>query len=179
MAFRQLILVTHRWIGVAVSAFLCVIGLTGAVFFWPETSWVTRASGRLHETLALGPIGGWIVLLATACAVLLQVGGLYLWWQRKALKVRFQSGWRRALFDLHHLVGFTGFILMFILAATGVILFFVSPQDNPWLRKIAMDLHSARSYGWPIKVLYVTATIGFVVQSITGLVMWWRPSKGR
>jgi uncharacterized iron-regulated membrane protein len=171
---RTVVLVTHRWIGLATSLVLSIVGLTGVVFFMPPSA-LTRASGRVHESLGLGSFGARIVFLATLCGVLLQLGGLYLWWRRKLMTIRLRSGWRRALIDLHHVAGLTGFLIMLTLAATGVVLVLVGPQDHAGLRKVAMDLHTARTYGWPIKVLYAAATSGFLIQGLTGVVMWWRP----
>jgi uncharacterized iron-regulated membrane protein len=175
---RSIVLVTHRWLGISSSVVLSIVGLTGAVLASSGTSLLRRVSGRLHETLAMGRIGWWLVVGATVMAVLLQLGGLYLWWKRKTIAVRVRSGWRLGMFDLHHAAGLLALPLMFLLAATGVGMAVVTPA-NPELRRIIVDLHTTRGFSTPVKLVYMIATTGFLVQSMTGLVMWWKPRPGR
>jgi len=68
----------------------------------------------------MGHFGWWIVVLVTFAAVFLEMGGLILWWKRKAISVRVRSGWRLALFDLHHTIGILALPMMLLLAVTGV-----------------------------------------------------------
>jgi uncharacterized iron-regulated membrane protein len=133
--------------------------------------------GPIHESLALGAVGTWIVLAATMAAVLLEAGGLILWWRRKVLTVATRLGWRRVLADLHHVTGLLGLVLMVILAVTAVMMRFVTPESNPWLRTVIVDLHTTRSYGWALKTLFGVASLGFVAQGITGVAMWWKPGR--
>jgi uncharacterized iron-regulated membrane protein len=181
MTVRGLLLVTHRWVGLASCFILAITGGTGAFMVWPgflPGSLVRRAIGRLHETLALGRPGAWIVLGATIAAVLLQVTGIVLWWRRKAVAVQLRGGWRRAMNDLHHSAGVVALVIMLVLAVSGVGMVFITPDPFPDLRKVIVDWHTARAFPFPIKVLYTAGTLGFAVQGFTGLIMWWRP-RGR
>src|SRR5262245_43407298 len=107
---RRFILVTHRWIGLVTSAILAIVGGTGVILTLDsfEGYRFTQIASSLHERLAFGGVGRQIVLAATFAAILLEAGGVVLWWQRKALAVRLRGGWWRACFDLHHAAGMIG-----------------------------------------------------------------------
>jgi uncharacterized iron-regulated membrane protein len=175
MSLRQLVLVTHRWLGLASAAVLAIVGVTGVVLLWaPDIPYLGRYASSLHQRLALGPPGRFVVLTITGLAVLLELGGLVLWWRRKTLSLRRGSSLRAICVDLHHLVGVVFLPLMLILAATGFGMQFV-PSDSPALGRVVMKLHTGR-FPFPINALYTIATLGFLVQGATGLVMWWRGS---
>jgi uncharacterized iron-regulated membrane protein len=76
---------------------------------------------RLHGSLAIPPAGRALVLLGTLTALLLSLSGLWLWWPDKLWQIRGGS-WKRVAFDLHHLLGVTGFALFVVMTLTGVIL---------------------------------------------------------
>lgn len=172
MTWRPFVLITHRWIGLSTSLIIAIAGVTGAVLTVPGPNAVRRIAGPLHEQLALGSFGTWVVVIATGGAVLLQIGGLALWWKRKSLAVRMGAGWRRAVVDIHHSVGALGLLLMLLLAATGAGMKMFTPGPT---RRMIVDLHTARSYAVPIKVIYALGSLGFLVQGVTGVLMWWRP----
>ena len=176
MDFRNLMVVTHRWIGLASSVVLAIVGATGAVLLIPGRTLFRRAAALLHQELALGRVGWWIVVLATIAAVLLQLGGLYLWWKKKTVRVRLSGSWRRMITDLHYSTGFLIFVLMFVLAVTGVGMAFVAPKDNPELRRVIFNWHTTRGFPLPVKLLYAVGTLGFMVQGLTGIAMWWKPN---
>jgi uncharacterized iron-regulated membrane protein len=177
VSFRSLVLVTHRWIGLASSLVLVVLGVTGAILVVPGRSMLRKLAQPLHERLWIGQFGWWIVVVTTIAAVLLQLGGLILWWKRKRVAVRFGDGPRRGLTDLHHASGAIAFVLMFLLAATGVLMAFITPREFPELRRIVFNLHTTRSFPIPIRLVYFLGSIGFAVQGVTGVFMWWRPSR--
>ena len=62
---------------------------------------------------------------------------------------------------------------MFVLAASGIGMAFVGPDDQPELRRIIFDLHTTRGFSALVKVIYTIGTMGFLVQGVTGVVMWW------
>jgi uncharacterized iron-regulated membrane protein len=173
-SFRRLVLVTHRWLGLASSLILSIVGTTGAALTWPGRSLVQRIAGRLHETLALGSVGWWLVVIATIAAVILQLGGLLLWWRRKLIAIRLGSGWKQGLNDLHHAAGILWLPMMLLLALTGVAMAFVTPDQQPELRRVVSALHTARDFPAPIKLLYGVGTTGFLIQGLTGVIMWWK-----
>ncbi len=141
---------------------------------WDGSTVFHRAAGRLHENIGLGPAAAWVVFLSTLAGVVLQLSGLFPSWQRKAVGVRTRSGWKVAFFVIHHLAGGVGFPLMLILTLTGSIMAMVRPDDYRPLRQVSVALHTGGAFPWPIKLAYLMATTGFLIQGVTGLVMWWR-----
>jgi uncharacterized iron-regulated membrane protein len=170
--WRRLILVTHRWIGLSTSLVLIIAGATGAMMVWGFQSEFRRMVGRIHENLALGSLGTWIVVLATAGAIVLQFGGVILWWKRRTFTVRTSAGWRAAVVDLHHAVGALGLLLMLVIAATGVGMRMVDPGS---VRRTIVDFHTSRRFPLAIDIVYAIGSLGFVVQGMTGIAMWWKP----
>lgn len=169
--WRRFLLVTHRWIGISTSLVLIIAGATGAMMVWGFQGAFRSSIGRIHENLALGKLGIWIVVLATAGAVVLQLGGVILWWKRKTLSVRTGSGWRTTVIDLHHAVGAIGLLLMLLIAATGVGMRMVGPGP---VRRTIVDFHTSRRFPLAIDIAYAIGSLGFVVQGVTGVLMWAR-----
>src|SRR5699024_9878042 len=74
-------------------------------------------------------IGKPIVAYGTLIFVILLISGLVLWWPKrwskrnaqKALKIRWNSSWRRLNLDLHNVVGFYSLLIALILALTGMV----------------------------------------------------------
>jgi len=157
---------------------LAIVGGTGALILWTLPSWLRRIVGPMHQNLGfvgLGfePIGRWIVITTTAIAAVLALGGLILWWKLKIIRIKTTSGWRRALFDLHHALGFVGFLLMFLLAASGIG-FVVTEPDSSELRRIIVNVHTTRGFPFWLKVIWAIGSAAFVVQVVSGVVMWWK-----
>ena len=184
---RQFLLVTHRWLGLASSAVLAIVGVTGVFLLWRERpSWpqhdlivyAGRVSEPLHYHLALGEAGSLLIATVTGLAILIELGGLILWWQRKILWVRRSRGWWRTCFDLHHLVGVILLPLMLLLAVTGFAMVVLDIKASPELWRTMARLHRGQ-YPFPIDFLYAIASVGFLVQGLTGLAMWWRPNAVR
>ena len=192
MSLRQVILVTHRWLGLSAATVLFIVGATGAALVW----WHAPLLGRLHTGLLLRGFGRWLVIGSTIASLLLAIGGLVLWWRRKILTTALGEGWWRITFDLHHLVGLVGCLLMLLIAATGLGLVLVpeGPRrpdrgsglaaapvtggtKDRRLRKRIHSLHTARPYGWPIQALYVLGSAAFAFQAVSGFVMWWKPKR--
>ena len=90
--------------------------------FWGQTArtWLLD----LHSQLHLGRFGaGWVGLMGVAL-MLSVLSGLYLWWPglkrlRSTFRLRHEAGMNLFLFDLHRLIGLSGFIALLILAFTG------------------------------------------------------------
>jgi uncharacterized iron-regulated membrane protein len=167
-----MVMTAHRWLGLGSSLVLALVGGSGVFLVAPGLPFGGIA-GRVHETLGLGVIGLWIVIVATAVAVILELSGMYLWWKQKLLKVRIGRGVTKTLSDLHHLAGMVGLPLMLMLALTGLGMAFVTSKQP---RELVVAFHTSRSFSKPIKLVYIAATCGFLIQGLTGIVMWWKPS---
>ncbi len=98
---RQFFLVTHRWLGLAAGLILALAGASGAFLVWSRS----ETLADFHTHLSIGEPGEWLVNTSAFAFVLLAVGGLVLWWRRRALAVRRDKGWWRLFFDLHHALG--------------------------------------------------------------------------
>lgn len=92
---------------------------------------------QLHVRLLAGNWGEWIVDIATATVFLLVPTGVYLWWGKKRLSIKWTASWRRITWDLHNVVGLYGCVVLFLLAATGLLIAFETPlywmtRSEPW-----------------------------------------------
>jgi uncharacterized iron-regulated membrane protein len=155
-------------------------------------SWIAR----LHENLISGSTGLALNGAGAALLSLLCVSGAVIWWPgsarwRRSLTLRRNVGWRRLTWDLHYVLGFWVFLLVFMWALTGIYLAF--PDAFSSLLKLfwvqgapssvsrssvrAMDwlvqLHFARSFGPYMQASL--AILGLVPSAlfVTGILMWW------
>jgi uncharacterized iron-regulated membrane protein len=172
---RRWLLFVHRWLGLGTSLILAVVGTTGTIMVWPGNSVAHRMAESLHVSLAMGRPGRFIVIIVTGLAVVLQITGVWLWWKRRVFRVRLDAGWRQTVTDLHHTVGALGFVLMLLLAASAVGRVVVKDPD---VRPVISRLHTAQGFPLPVRILYAAASMGFLLQGVTGLTMWW-PAKRR
>lgn len=172
---RALVVIAHRWGGLAVSLVFVVSGATGVVFLTGGPQLLTKITGRLHESLGLGRAGSMLVGVATAVGLLLELSGLYLWLKRRSISVSFRGGLYRAAFDLHHAVGALGSVFMMVILGSAVAYFFVLPRDQ--FAETVNTFHHGRAFGTPVKLLYGAASVGFVVQGASGVLMWARRTK--
>ncbi len=188
MTVREFFLKTHRWMGLGASIVLAVVGFTGVLLIWPDRLGdYARTMSRFHTRLLIGEPGEWLVITSTVLSSLLILGGVYLWWKRKIVAIEFRRGWWRLLFDLHHSLGLLATVLMLVLSLSGIGLVLTEvereagqepPPRTPAeiaTRKTVHDLHTGRNYSLPMKILYAAGSLGFLVQSATGFVMWWKP----
>lgn len=187
---RRFFLVTHRWLGIAATPVLIIVGLTGVPLVWFRIRPVTA----LHVNLGLGHFGAWVVNIATIIASLLVIGGIVLWWRRKVFSINRSKGWWRFLFDLHHLLGILGAGLMLVIALSGTGLMLTEDigrrrgleKTNPdyptaseiRLRRWVHAAHTARPFAGTFGVFWVVCSAAFGIQAVSGLLMWWKPHKG-
>ena len=183
MTVRRVLLVAHRWLGLVSALILCIVGASGAILLLPDSVPLRRIGGPFHERLALGSptsplglLGSRLVVVTTAAAIVLEFSGAILWWRRKRVAIRWSGESWRVLDDLHHSAGVVLLPLMLVLALSGLGLDVVG-LDQPELRRFTMDLHTADPFSTFVKLLYLVASLGFVVQGVTGLVMWWKPQR--
>jgi uncharacterized iron-regulated membrane protein len=186
MTVRQFILLTHRWLGLGSSVVLLLVGISGAVLVWPESLRSVEGLTRFHKRLFLGEPGEWLVITSTVIAALLVIGGLVLWWKRKLLRVSVRRGWWRFLFDLHHSLGLLAAVVMLLISLTGVGLVLTEQEDGSPLsaeeqrvRTVIDHLHTGEPFSLPIRIVYALGSLAFVVQGISGLVIWWKPQVDR
>jgi uncharacterized iron-regulated membrane protein len=93
-------------------------------------TWLAQVH-QFHLRLLAGATGKTIVSWAGVLMLLLTISGLYLWWPLKRLAVSWGAGGRRRWFDLHNTVGVLGFVFLFILSLTGIVIGFES-VTSPW-----------------------------------------------
>lgn len=180
MTFRRFMVWSHRWMGLVSGLLLAIGGLTGAMLLvrWPEP--MHEALIEFHIDLFAGRAGAWTMIAASFVGVLLQLGGLYLWWRMKSLALRLDRGWWRASYDLHNVVGVAALLIMGLLAATAVgrmfFRFVPVPLALEMVPRVNSRLHTAGGLPWPVQVIWGLGSLAFVVQAVTGALVWWRPS---
>jgi uncharacterized iron-regulated membrane protein len=82
----------------------------------------------LHSNLLMGKMGNTVVALSTVVLLIVIVLGVWLWWPqtraklKPSLRLHFGRGWKRANYDLHHVLGFYAAVVLIFLAATGVMI---------------------------------------------------------
>jgi uncharacterized iron-regulated membrane protein len=181
MRVRRVVLLSHRWMGLPTSVFLAVAGLTGVVMMWFEGGVLRRIAGRLHESLGLGTAGHYIMFLVSTAAVLIEIGGIVLWWKRKQMAVRITTRWQNTLSDIHHPSGILLVVPMILLASTAAGMFLMGGRDFPYLafRRTIVELHGGGQYGLPVKLVYTAASLAFALQGMSGVVMWWEQRRRR
>jgi uncharacterized iron-regulated membrane protein len=84
---------------------------------------------RLHTGRVASRAGQAAVGIFTVIALVNVSSGLYLWWPRKILSVKWRANWRRVNFDLHNVFGvFSSVILLFVMLA-GVMITWEAPIE--------------------------------------------------
>lgn len=81
----------------------------------------------LHYTLLLGSSGKIVMAVVGGFLLASLLSGLYLWWPsagkwRSALSIKSRAGKQRLTYDLHKVAGVYGFMVMLVLALTGIAL---------------------------------------------------------
>jgi uncharacterized iron-regulated membrane protein len=182
MTVRSVLLVTHRWLGLSSSVVLAIVATSGSLLLLPESFLLRRVGGAVHDSLALGRVGWRLVVAATFVALLLQIGGLALWFKNKTLRVRIDGGSARAARDLHFSVGVICLPVMFVLATTGIgraARWGTGNSAWPEIGHLIAVLHTAEDFPWPIKALYLAGSSAFLYQSASGIVMWRTSGRAR
>ncbi len=179
-SLRRFVLVAHRWLGLSSCVLLAIIGVSGAAYLIPAFEGSRPFLERLHMHLMIPGAGQGIVIAATVAAVLLELGGLYLWWNRKRWTIRWRAGWRTVVQDLHHVSGVVMLAVMLLLSGTGVgrvVVRQVLPP-NHFVVQATNFAHTGLRFPGPIQAVYVIGALGFLVQGTTGVIMWWQ-RRGR
>lgn len=103
---------------------------TGQVVFKENAKWefFTVVLG-LHMNLLLGDVvGHFIVRWSVVCFVVLLLSGLVLWWPKnwkpkqlkKSFKIKWNAKFKRLNYDLHNVFGFYSFLVLMVIALTGL-----------------------------------------------------------
>ncbi|PTS97732.1 PepSY domain-containing protein [Pedobacter sp. HMWF019] len=83
----------------------------------------------LHMNLLLGDqVGHFIVRWAVVCFVLLSISGIILWWPKKwklkqlkkSFRIKWKAKFKRLNYDLHNVAGFYAFLVLILIALTGL-----------------------------------------------------------
>ena len=188
---RQFLLVTHRWLGIGAAIILIVVGITGAVLVWNDSNGLAD----FHTHLGIGEPGEWLVNSATVIAAILVIGGVILWWRRKAVRIDRSKGWWRFLFDLHHTLGIIGGLFMLVIALSGTGLALTEeteermrlPATDPnaasqtevAVRSFIRAAHTGGPLRTPLGILWALGSVSFAVQALSGFYVWWKPSRNR
>jgi uncharacterized iron-regulated membrane protein len=88
----------------------------------PLDTGLRRKLFLIHAQLMAGTVGHTIVIVTTAVSILLILTGLVLWWKFKIFGVKWRSGFWRANFDLHSVLGLYSGAVFFVLCATGIVI---------------------------------------------------------
>jgi len=91
------------------------------------------------------------------------------------MSVRRGVSGRRFIFDLHNMLGFWLFLFVALWAITGIYFAFpdlFSAMSDEVVASM-VRLHFGRTYGLPVKVLWVVLGLLPCVLFVTGAIMWW------
>jgi len=174
-------LVVHRWVGLGASIVLGCAGVSGVLLIWIDRPTLQR----FHTHILIGEPGEWLVNTATFLAILLILGGAYLWWRRKIVAISLTKTWWRTLYDLHHSLGILAGAVMLIVALTGFGLMLTEEErddeapaattpEQSETHEMLERLHTARGFMLPLQILWGLGSVAFVVQGASGVVMWWK-----
>ena len=76
---------------------------------------------HVHRELAAGPVGRQVINAATLLLLIQGLTGLYLWWPRQLLRIRWNAAPLRRNLDLHHVIGFGSALFVCLIAITGLV----------------------------------------------------------
>jgi uncharacterized iron-regulated membrane protein len=199
---RQVVFQLHMTAGAAVSAYIFVMSLSGAILVYRNHLSMTFWVGWLvdfHENLLTASAGHLINGMGALALTLLAVTGAVIWWPgvlhwRRSLTVEWRARFPRINWDVHSALGFwfLPFVLMWGLSgiyfsfpkAFDVLIRF-DPQDrytdtSLWLS----ELHFGR-FGWLAEVIWALAGVALAVLAFTGMfvccrrVIFHKPSHPR
>ena len=210
---RKLVFQIHLWSGILLGLYVVVVCASGSalifrndIYDWLETGgkavaykgslyhWLSWL-GKLHGSLLVdsggmtaNAVGGF--LLAALCLT-----GIIVWW-RSALTIFKKLGWKRFIIDLHGVLGFWTFAVLFMWGLTGGYFVFPEPfravitlftpigAPGALARRRPLTLgakilrgfsqaHYGTFGGWGVKILWVILGLVPAVLFSTALLMWW------
>ena len=156
---------------------------------------------QLHRWLLNPPakkgeksVGKIIVGVSTVAFVFTLISGMFIWWPRNGkvlmnrLQVKFSKGWRRFLLDAHVSLGFWTFLLLLLMALTGLTWSFSSYREmfytllgsdgtDAETRRLVMALHTGTWGGVVTQTLYFVAAFIGGTLPLTGYYLWWKRKR--
>lgn len=202
----------HLWLGIAIALYVLLISVSGSVIVFRremdralcpgpgntiacEPAIVTWLAD-LHDNLLADHAGRLVNGVGAILVMVLAIAGLVLWWPGRSswwrrMSVRRGVGGRRFTLDLHNMLGFWMFLLIFVWALGGIYFAFPEPFNalaeslqrgeeetassllvQDWLATLAR-LHFGRAYGFGIKILWGALGLIPSILLVTGILMWW------
>ena len=137
-----------------------------------------------------------IVGISTVAFVFTLISGMFIWWPRNGkvlmnrLQVKFSKGWRRFMLDAHVSLGFWTFLLLLLMALTGLTWSFSSYREvfytllgsdgtDAETRRLVMSLHTGTWGGVVTQTLYFVAALIGGTLPLTGYYLWWKRGRKR
>jgi uncharacterized iron-regulated membrane protein len=209
---RRVLFQVHLWLGIALGLYVLFISVSGSVIVFRremdralcpgpgktigcEPAFVTWLAD-LHDNLLAGQTGRLVNGVAASLIIALAIAGIVIWWPGRSgwwrrMSVRRGVSARRFVFDLHNMLGFWLFLLVFVWALTGI--YFAFPdvfneladrlkagEDETGSSLFVQDalatltrLHFGRAYGLSVKILWGILGLVPCALFLTGLLMWW------
>ncbi len=202
----------HLWLGIAIGLYVLLISVSGSAIVFrremdralcpgPGNSIACEPArvtwlAQLHDDLLADHVGRLVNGVGAILVAVLSIAGLVLWclggsnwWRRMSLRADVDG--RRFTLDLHNMLGFWMFLLIFVWALGGIYFAFPEPfnalaealqagEEETASSLLVQDslavlarLHFGRAYGLSIKILWTILGLLPCVLTITGLVMWW------
>lgn len=135
-----------------------------------------------------------IVGISTVAFVFTLISGMFIWWPRNGkvlmnrLQVKFSKGWRRFMLDAHVSLGFWTFLLLLLMALTGLTWSFSSYREafytllgsdgtDAETRRLVMALHTGTWGGVVTQTLYFVAAFIGGTLPLTGYYLWWKRKR--
>jgi uncharacterized iron-regulated membrane protein len=99
---------------------------------------------QIHLRLLMGKPGAAVVAGVTGVLLFLVLSGIYLWWPRKRLSVKWSGSARRVNFDLHNAAGIYSAAFLLVLGITGIAIHFDNDLEQ-YLHRAAGTVKIGRS----------------------------------
>lgn len=111
---RRAMFQLHFWVGAAVSAYVFLMSLTGAIIVFRDqlTPYVSvERLVRVHKDWHAGPSGLTVNVVGAVTLLILSISGAVIWWPgsrhwRRSLTISWRASFPRITWDLHSALGF-------------------------------------------------------------------------
>jgi uncharacterized iron-regulated membrane protein len=161
----------------------------------PAATRMFEKVAEFHDNLLGDRVGRDLNGIGGIVLAVMSLTGMVIWWPgirglRRGLLLKWNTSWKRFNWDLHNVMGFWAFALVFMWAITGIYMVFPDPFLNvlDFLQPPSDDVpirsgdvvlewfaraHIGRFAGLWVKILW--AVVGLIppVLFVTGVIMWW------